>query len=440
MRFFRVVICGLVAFSVLAYGGVEEWSQTVVEIGLVWLVVLWALRLYQRQSEQVQLSPLFMPMVSLALLVFTQMVFHTTASQYYTRVELLLLIANASLLLLLTQAFYRSSHMRALVWFLMCLAFFVSIFGILQHLTFNGKLYWFRVMRDGGLPFGPYVNRNHFAGFAELLIPVALVPLFLGKVRRERLFLVSLFAVVPIVALLLSASRGGIISLMVEMVILILLLLVRRVQGRHMLVGGMAVLCAVLAVSWIGVHQVLQRFANLQSLEVTAGKRASMRLDTWHIFLDHPLMGTGLGTLQMVFPPYDTLYDGKIVNHSHNDYLEALAEMGVLGGLCCAWFLGVLLLESLRGLAELGSSFGASVNLSGLVGCSGLLVHSLVDFNLHIPANAMLFMVAAFLATVRLQPSTPGQTAGNPASQVGAKTRRSSRATNGIMPQGGQTS
>ncbi len=217
MRFFRVVICALLTFSVLAYGGVEEWSQAVVEIGLAWLVVFWALRQYQRQSERVQLSPLFMPLASLTLLVFLQVVFHTTASQYYTRVELQLLIANLSLLLLLTEAFYRSSHMRGLVWFLMTLGFLVSIFGILQHLTFNGKLYWFRVIHYGGFPFGPYVNRNHFAGFAEMVIPFALVPLVLGKVRRERLFLVALFALVPIVALLLSASRGGIVSFAVQL-------------------------------------------------------------------------------------------------------------------------------------------------------------------------------------------------------------------------------
>ena len=110
----------------------------------------------------------------------------------------------------------------------------------------------------------------------------------------------------------------------------------------------------------------------------------------------------------MVFPPYDSLYDGKIVNHSHNDYLEALAETGILGGLCCAWFLGVLLVESLKGLAGLGSSLNSAMNLSGLVGCSGLLVHSLFDFNLHIPANALLFFVAAHLATARIQPDSAG--------------------------------
>jgi len=185
-------------------------------------------------------------------------------------------------------------------------------------------------------------------------------------------------------------------------------LLVRRLQSKYMLVGGVLVLCAILAVSWIGVQQVLQRFSDYQSLDVSIGKRASMRHDTWRIFLDHPALGTGLGTLQMVFPPYESLYDSKIVNHTHNDYVEALAETGIPGALCCLWFLAVLLIGSVRGLKDLGGSFGTVLNLSGLIGCCGLLVHSLVDFNLHIPANALLFFVSAHLATARLQTSPSG--------------------------------
>jgi O-antigen ligase len=290
----------------------------------------------------------------------------------------------------------------------MALGFSVSIFAILQFLTSNGKLYWLRSMRQEGTPFGPYVNRNHFAGFAELLIPMALVPLVLGKVRRERQFLVVLFAVVPIIALFLSASRGGIVSFVIEMVILFSLLLIRRIQAKALLVGGMVVLCAVLAVSWIGMQQVLQKFSAARRTEVSVGKRAAMRRDTWHIFLDHPVVGTGLGTLERVFPPYDSAYDGLVVNHAHNDYLEALAETGILGGLCCAWFLGVLLWNSLKGITDLGTSFGPVLNLAGLIGCSGILVHSLVDFNLHIPANALLFFVSAHMAAIRLHPPTPG--------------------------------
>jgi len=339
-----------------------------------------------------------------------QVVFHLTASRYFTRIELQLLLTYLIVVFLMSQAYSRTRHWRGYHWFLMSLGFFVSIFGILQYLTFNGKLYWVRTMRNGGIPFGPYVNRNHFAGFAELIIPMALVPLVLGKVRRERLFLVALFALVPIVALFLSASRGGIISFAVQMVILFLLLLIRRIPSRHVLAGGVLVLCAVMAVSWIGVQALLQRFSAIQAMEVTGSKRAAMRGDAWRIFLDRPLLGTGLGTFEMVFPPYDSLYDGRIVNHAHNDYVEALAETGVVGGLCCVWFLGVVLLLFLKGLAEPGSSFGSMLNLSGLIACIGILVHSLVDFNLHIPGNALLFFVSAHLAVVRLQtrgPSAP---------------------------------
>jgi O-antigen ligase len=134
-------------------------------------------------------------------------------------------------------------------------------------------------------------------------------------------------------------------------------------------------------------------------MEVNESKRASMRLGAWHIFLDHPVFGTGLGTIQLVYPPYETLYDGKIVNHAHNDYLEALAETGILGGLCCAWFIGVLFVVALRSLQEAAHNFAAALRLAALAGCCGILVHSLVDFNLHIPANAYFFFLMALLAT-----------------------------------------
>jgi O-antigen ligase len=408
MKFLRIAFCVLIAFSVLAFGAVEEWAQAVLELGAAALLVFWAVRSYLSRTEQIYLSPFFLPLTAFLLVVIAQLTFRTTASPYDTRVELQLLIAYLIMIHLLNQAYLQSRHWRGLVWFLMSFGFFVAIFSILQQLTFNGKLYWFREMRHGGHAFGPYVNRNHFAGFAELIIPIALVPLVLGKVRRERLFLVSLFALVPIVALLLSASRGGIVSFVVEMVLLCSLLLVHRIRSKYVLVGGMVVLCALLAVVWIGAQQVLERFSSDTAVEVTGGKRAAMRHDTWRIFRDHSVLGAGLGTLQMVYSPYESMYDGKIVNHTHNDYLEALAESGILGGLCCAWFLSVLLSESLNGLRGMGSSFNAALNLSGLLGCSGLLVHSLFDFNLHIPANGLLFFVAAHLATARIQPDYAG--------------------------------
>jgi O-antigen ligase len=155
------------------------------------------------------------------------------------------------------------------------------------------------------------------------------------------------------------------------------------------------------------VEHALERFASLQPLEVSSSKRAAMARDTWHIFLDHTLTGTGLGTLQTVFPKYDSQYDGKVVNHAHNDFLEALAESGVLGGIGCAWFLILLAARGLGNLLKTENGAAAALQAGGLVGCTGFLVHSLVDFNLHIPANALLFLLLANLATAGVSPRHP---------------------------------
>jgi O-antigen ligase len=413
MRLIRVGICALLVFAVASHGAVEDWARAVLEIGAALLFLIWAVRAYFGGEQKLVIPSLLLPLAALLLVVLVQWVFHRTASSYDTVHDLQLLFADILILFLAGQAFRTMADFRGLIWFLMVFGFLVAIFGILQHLTFNGKLYWFREMRFGGIPFGPYVNRNHFAGFAELIIPVSLVPLVLGKVRRERWFIVILFAVVPVGALFFSASRGGIISFLVELGVIAIWFAVRRSAQRHLLSAASVLLLTFLMVSWLGVRQALNRFTSMQSLEVTSGKRTSMAEDTWHIFVDHPWFGTGLGTLQDVFPPYETLYDGKIVNHSHNDYLEALAETGVAGGLCCAWFLGTLLFESLRRLSQTSGAFSATVQLSALVGCLGFLTHSLVDFNLHIPSNALLFFLLAYVATTDIQQSVP-QTPGPP--------------------------
>ena len=410
MRFLRFGICALVVFAVAAHGGVEEWSQAVFETGAGLLFLAWSIWISFNREEQPVLSPLLPPLAALSIIVLGQWFFHWTASPYNTRIELLLLLADLIVFFLAVQAFRTLEDWRGFVWFGMGFGFLVSLFAILQHLTSNGKLYWIREVRSGGLPFGPYVNRNHFAGFAELVLPLALVALVLGRVRRERWPVVGLFAVLPIGALFLSASRGGIVSFGAELSVLALVMIERREMGKQLFAGGAVLLVALLLVSWLGVGQILKRLSSVQLLEVSSGKRASMRRDTWRIFLDHPFAGTGLGTLQLVYPPYESLYDGKIVNHTHNDYLEVLAETGLLGGICCAWFLGVLLVQSLERLRQFNHSFRGALQLSGFLACSGFLVHSLVDFNLHIPANALLFFLMAHLATAEIhetgQPTT----------------------------------
>src|SRR6202158_4576369 len=409
MRFLRFGICALVVFAVAAHGGVGEWAQAVFETGAGLLFLAWSIWIFFNREEQPVLSPLLPPLAALLFIVSGQWFFRWTASPYNTRIELQLLLADLIVLFLAVQAFRTLEDCRGFVWFGMGFGFLVSVFAILQHLTSNGKLYWFREISYGGLPFGPYVNRNHFAGFAELVLPLALVPLVLGRVRRERWPVVGLFAVLPIGALLLSASRGGIVSFGAELSVLAMVMILRREMGKQLFAGGAVLLVALLLVSWLVVGQILERLSSVQLLEVSSGKRASMRRDTWRIFLDHPVLGTGLGTLQQVYPPYETLYDGKIVNHTHNDYLEALAGTGLLGGLCCAWFIGTVFISALGFLKSGDNSFANTLRLCGCTGCWGLLVHSLVDFNLHIPANLLLFLLMSMLATAEIQDMAPAK-------------------------------
>ena len=280
MRFLRLGLCALISFAVLAHGGVEDWARAVLQTGVAFLFLIWALRFYFNEQEQPLSSPLLPPLALFFLVGLGQWFFRATASSFSTRVELLLLLATLLFLFLCVQAFRTLQDWRTFVWFGMGLGFVISVFGILQHLTFNGKLYWVRELTYGGIPFGPYVNRNHFAGLMELLIPLALVPLVLGKVRRERLAVVGLFAIMPIAALFLSASRGGIVSFFVQFTLLVYLLLRRRGLAKRLLAVSAVLLAALMIVTWLGVGRILQ-----QCQQAVVGRRgnAEARLDVGEI-------------------------------------------------------------------------------------------------------------------------------------------------------------
>ena len=399
MRAIRVGICALVTFAVLAHGAVEPWSEAVLEIGAAVLLLLWAWEVSVGGEYKVVWNPLLWPLLGLWGVAALQLAAGITVYPFQTRIELLKYTALLALFFLCAQSYRKLEHWHGFVWFLLILGFAVSVFAILQHFTFNGKLYWVREIQFGGIPFGPYVNRNHFAGLVELLIPPGLAILILRAERRDQLPLVALFTLFPIGALFLSASRGGIISFLGEIGLLAFLILFRRREGRELAAAGLVVVLAIAFVSWLGIGRALERFASYKTLEVSEGRRIEMLQGTWRIFLDHPIAGTGLGTLQEVFPLYETIYDGLIVNHSHNDYAEVLAETGVIGGLCGLAFLVLLAWTGWKNIVAEKELMNLAYHAGALVACFGLLIHATVDFNFHIPSNALVFLLQAALAT-----------------------------------------
>ncbi len=358
MKALRIGVCALLAFSVFAHGVVEPWSEAVLEIGAALLLVGWGLLFAMGRVARVRWHPLFWPLAALWVWAIVQYHAGITAVAFPTKIEILKLSALALLFFVVVQAFQTLGHWRAFAWFLLTLGFAVSVFGILQHFTFNGKLYWFREMRYGGIPFGPYVNRNHFAGFVELIIPLGVSLLLLRAEERDRLPLLGVLTLMPIGALFLSASRGGIAAFFLELGLLLILAVMRGHAGKQLVAGAVLLLVAGGFVVWLGAGRALDRFESYRKLEVTEARRAEMLRDSWRIFLDHPVAGTGLGTLKEVFPQYETLYDGAIVSHTHNDYVEGLAETGIVGGLIGLCFLALLLQGAWRRIALANNPVG----------------------------------------------------------------------------------
>jgi O-antigen ligase len=399
MKIIRIGICALVTIAVLAHGTVEPWSEAVLEVGAAVLLVVWAWNAAIRKEDKIIWNPLLWPLFGLWGVAALQLAAGITVYPFLTHQELLKCSALLALFFLFVQSYRTREQWHGFTWFLLALGFSVSLFAILQHFTFNGKLYWVRELRYGGIPFGPYVNRNHFAGLVALLIPPGLALLVLRAERHDRLPLVALFTLLPIGALFLSASRGGIMSFLAEVGLIALLIVLRRRERRGLAAAALIAVLAAVLVSWLGIGRALERFASYKQLEVGEGRRIEMLHGSWRIFLDHPVAGTGLGTLQEVYPRYETMYDGLVVNHSHNDYVEVLAEAGVIGGLFGLAFLVLLFRTGWKNLAADRERTELAYHAGALIACCGLLVHALVDFNFHIPSNALIFLLQAAIAT-----------------------------------------
>lgn len=400
MKAIQVGILMVVTFAVLAFGGVEPWGEAILEIGAVAVFVLWGFLAVRRRHADVHSNWLYLPLFGVGAGGLLQCVFGLSVYPYLTKIELLKWSACVLFFFLMVQSFRTVDDMKQFAWFVLIFGFLVSLFAIIQHFTFNGKLYWSVTLPPNAGPFGPFVNRDDFAGFVELTAPLGLALLFFRASRREHLTLLLLFTIVPIAAVILSASRGGIIGVAFEFVLLLFFSHVRRI-GRKQLLGATALaVVAVVFIVWLGASEAIERFEQLAPQEISPGSRVSMYRDAWQIFDHHPWFGTGLGTFRVVYPRYvSNYYHGLIVDHAHNDYLELLADMGVVGGLCGLSFVVLLFW---RGLASVRSPEGHArlpVRAGSITACAGLLLHSMVDFNLHIPSNALLFLLLASVAT-----------------------------------------
>jgi O-antigen ligase len=396
-------VVALVLFGPLAFGAVESWSISIMEVGAALLFMLWGMRQVASGELEIRRNPLFGPMLLFGALILWQLVTGRTVYHAATFSAALLYCAYGLVSFLTVQCLRRTSQLRNLAWIFSVYGFAIATFALLQGIAGNGKLYWLRVPQSDGWIYGPYVNHNHYAGLMEMLIPIPLVISLIGGVCGRSRALALLAAAVMASTIFLSGSRGGMAAFAVQIILLAAFLLKqRRNWTAPFALAGFLALSLILLL-WLGGGDLADRLTSLHT-EARAGLSSATRLtvdrDALKIFAHRPLMGWGLGVFGVIYPSFSSLSTSSKVGMAHNDYLQLLVEMGAAGFVVALWFLVALFRSARRKLNHATSATNAAVTLAALLGISGILVHSLVDFNLQIPANATLFYVVCAVAAM----------------------------------------
>jgi len=386
----------------LAFGAVEPWSIFALEACAMLLLGVWASRQWINRELNVSDNVLYRPMAAFFALVLVQWVVGTTAYRHVTYFHLLLYAAYGMLVFVVTQTLRRSSQFELLAKLFTGYGAVVASFAVLQGLAPNGKLYWISPLEQGGLIYGPYVNHNHYAGLMEMLTPFPLVLAATRFTDGNRKLAVAGIAALMAGSIFLSGSRGGMAAFMAQMVVLGVLL-VRNREGswKQPLMLGAFLAMVIAFLVWMGSNELTQRLISIHSgarEELSGGVRLTIDRDCLRMLVKRPFLGWGLGTFPIVYPEFRSFYTNFFVNQAHNDYLQLLVETGLAGFSIAIWFLVLVFRRAAGKLKNWTESASGAMTMAALLGCVGILVHSFLDFNLQIPANAALFYVLCAIA------------------------------------------
>lgn len=415
----RAIAAGLLAaviFTTLAFGAVEAWSVAIFELIAVGLLALWVVKSIKERYLTITVPPVAWPLAAFVLLGLAQSVAFTDSSGTMrslsmdveaTRGAVAVIFFLFVLFLAAGNFFASRERLRAAANFLTVYGLALAMFALIQHFTWDGKFYWIRPNTSSASPFGPFVNHNHFAGYMEMLIPIPIALITTRAFRFEANLFYGFVAAIMGLALVTSLSRGGMIALAAEMIFIAVWSVRSRARAavygaaghrdrlsRLKKTGAVAAISVaiVAGIVWIGPDQVVGRIANSgQRGETFDVSRGRLWKDTFSMIRAHPVSGVGLGAFETVYPMYSRSSGTLRVQFVHNDYLQILADAGVIGGAVAVVFLVLFARAFSRGVGA-SDPLVRGIALGSGAGVFALLVHSLMDFNLQIPSNALLFL------------------------------------------------
>ncbi len=418
-----MLIAAIPMLAMAGYGAVDVWSLIPLSLLTVILLVLWTVDSVKRGEFRFSTSRLQVPPTALIALGCVQLlplagvqVSHSVGSSslsldaFSTRIFtirlLFLLVFFAAALTYLNGKRRVQRVVNAVIVFGAVMAFV----GILQRLTSPDAIYGLRPTPQA-IPFGPFVNQHHFAAFMEMTTGATLAMLLGGAVGRDRKPLYLIALALMLMAAAMTSSRGGMIGIAAAAVFAVVASYAgerRQAAGpvsrlRMALVGASLLAVAVTGVVFLAGADPIVRGIGLQSgqADVTNG-----RLHFWSvalkIFFENPLIGAGLDAFGVAFTKYDSWNGFFRVEQAHNDYLQILADGGIVGFAIVAAFIYFLFSRGITVLRNSTSPGRRSIAVGALAGCFGILVHSFFDFPLRTVSNSYFFLLFAAMATVEL--------------------------------------
>ena len=429
------LLCAILVFSVVTFGAVDVWALGASSLiaGLIvacWLADAWLGKEFRFNPTALQIPLLGLILIGIIqLLPFRQAdisndllsisaVGSLSLAPSSTRFAINQLIVYIVFFAAALTFINNQNRLRKIVLTIIIFGSIMAFYGILQHLANLEAIYGLRLPNQA-VPFASFVNRHHFAAFMEMTIGVTLALLF-GKATKENKRIFLMIAVVIMgIALVLTSSRGGMLSFLGVVTFVVAANLLRKptseidspiAEGKSYLrnfafIGGGLALILVLfgTVLLLGGDDSLLRGIGLQNPEDDV---SNGRLHFWHIalriFLDYPILGAGLDSFAIAFTRYDSWNGMYRVEQAHNDYLQILADAGILGFACIATFIFLLFKKGLQTAGASSDNFRRGAAKGALAGCFGILIHSFFDFPLRTPSNAFFFLTLTVLATVSI--------------------------------------
>jgi len=292
---------------------------------------------------------------------------------------------------------------------------FQSFYGLAKLFGGSQKIFDFQSDHDFWLATGTYTNHDHFAGLLEMLFALALgyllakadffskkrdlslreKAIWFGQERLQKALFCGIIAVIIGLGIVFSRSRSGVFIFIATMVLAAAAVSAGGRAKRSARILLSVAVMVVLAAVVVGIRPVIERFTKENAAK---NIRFVFYGNTLKYLRAYPAAGTGLRTFAQIYPMFETKYEPGQLDHAHNDYLEVLAESGVVGG-------GALILFSLGGVGWIFTRWTKrrdplvrGIVLGALLGVVAILMHSFTYFNLRNPANAVYFMALFALA------------------------------------------